>query len=220
MEKCGERLRTCPEHVVPIVRRGAQALDGWMQADQGAGQGVAGGVGIEPAVKLAPLVQQALQPGWVRPSPGCREATVSGMEGQATDGVNGRFAQDDAGEGRGGNGEAAQVFLGTRSQAAPSRAAGAAQFGADGVVILVAEEKDGIGAGIGIEGARGDERLQQFGGQAALADEVIFDAGEVAGDRGGKSQSARGRVGRRLGWQGRWKVARQPVQCRLEVQTL
>ena len=171
-------------------------MSGRIQVDQGSSHRVAGGVGIEPAVNLAPLVEQALQPGWVGPSSGRREATVARMEGKATDGVNGRFAKDDDREGLGGNGEEAQVFLGTKSQAAPSTAAGTAQFGADGVVVLVAQEKDGVGAGISIEGPRGDERLQHFSGQAALADQVVFDAGEVAGEQSTRIQVVLDDVGR------------------------
>ena len=82
------------EHVVPVVGRRAEAFDGRMQSDHGGGHGVAGGVGIEAAVDLASLVQQRREPARVGPGAGGREAAVVGMEGKATDGIDGRFAKD------------------------------------------------------------------------------------------------------------------------------
>ena len=48
---------------------------------------------------------------------------------------------------------------------APRPLRGAAQFSADGAVLLVAQQEDGIGSGIGVEAARLEERLEQHGGQ-------------------------------------------------------
>src|SRR5271157_5502833 len=103
------------------------------------------------------------------------------MEGKATDSINGRFAKDDRRSGVSGNGEAAQVLLRTGRQAVPRLRRGAAKFGANGSVLLVSQEEDGVGPGVGVEGARLDQRRQQHGGQAALSDQVISDAGHLAG---------------------------------------
>ena len=67
----------------------AKALDGGMQGDHGASHGVTGGVRIEAAVNRVTLVQERAQPARVGAGAGGGEAPVSGMEGKATDGVNG-----------------------------------------------------------------------------------------------------------------------------------
>ena len=185
-----DRLCWRSEQVVPIVVGRAKALDGGMQGEHGASHGVTGGIGVEAAADLATLLQQGPQPARVGAGAGGGEALVSGMEGKATEGIDGRFAKDHLPAGRqgrwmglGGNGEAAQVFLGARGQATPSPRGGAAKLGADGEVLWAAQQEDGVGPGIGVEGARVDERRQQHGGQAALSDQVVSDARQLAGRR-------------------------------------
>ncbi len=99
------------------------------------------------------------------------------MEGQATDGIDGRFAKDHhlsverpgggprLGPSLGavlrrvaGDGEAAQVFLGAQRQAVPRPLRGAAKLGADGSIVPVPQQEDGVGLGIGVESAGVDER--------------------------------------------------------------
>src|SRR5271157_2195137 len=109
-----------------------------MQGEHGASHGVTRGIGVEAAVNLATLLQQGSQPARVGAGAGGGEALVSGMEGKATEGIDGRFAKDHRWTGLGpssvaalrdGNGEAAQVFLGARGQATPSPWGGAAGIG-------------------------------------------------------------------------------------------
>ena len=172
------------EHVVPVVMGRAKALDGGMQADHGASHGVTGGVGIETTVNLATLSQQRPQPVRVGAGAGRGEAPVTGMESQATDGIDGRFAKDHplsadrhgGGQRLGGNGEGAQVFSGAGCQAVPRLLRGAAKLGADGEILFAAQQEDGVGSGIGVEGPGVDERRQQHGGQATLSDQVVSDA--------------------------------------------
>jgi len=73
------------------------------------------------------------------------------MENVATEGVDGRFAEDEVGAWSGRKGEEAKIFTGARSHAAPGHGTGAAQFGTDGLARGVAQKEDGVGSGIGIE---------------------------------------------------------------------
>ena len=146
-----------PEHVVPVVVGRAKALDDGMQGDHGASHGVTGGVGIETTVNLATLIQQRPQPVRVGAGAGRGEAAGSGMEGQATDGIDGRFAKDHhmsadrygGGQRLGGNGEAAQVFSGAGCQAVPRLSGRATKLGADGEILFAAQQEDGVGPSIG-----------------------------------------------------------------------
>jgi hypothetical protein len=97
-----------PEHVAPIVVGRAKALDGGMQGEHGASHGVTGAVGVEAAVNLATLLQQGRQPARVGAGAGGGEALVSGMEGKATEGIDGRFAKDHRGTGFGPSSVAAR----------------------------------------------------------------------------------------------------------------
>jgi hypothetical protein len=62
----------------------------------------------------------------------------------------------------------------------PRDSGSATQFGADGQVMVAAQQEDGVGSGIGVEGAGGDERAHQAGGQAPLSDQVITHARQLA----------------------------------------
>ena len=55
--------------------------------------------------------------------------------------------------GTGRNGEEAEVFLGAGGQATPRAGGGSAQFGADRQIFLSQQQENGIGSGVGIEGA-------------------------------------------------------------------
>ena len=134
-------------------------MDGRMEGDHGAGHGLPGGVGVKAAVELAALGQQRAKPAGVGPNTGGGEATVLGMEGEAADGVDGRLTQNDGRQGGGGNGEEAQVLLGTGGHSAPTVVSGPAEFGADRSVILSQQKEDGIGSGIGVEASSLNERV-------------------------------------------------------------
>ena len=92
------------------------------------------------------------------------------MKRMATEGVDGRLAQDDGlGGGDDGDGEEATVFAGTRSQATPRPGGGAAQLGADGAGRGVAQKEDRVGAGIGVVGILGEQTLNEAPGFGELA---------------------------------------------------
>ena len=128
-------------------------MDGRMESDQGIGHGIACGVGIEAAVDLAALGEEGRQPAWVGSGAGGGEATVLGMEGEATEGIDGRLTEDEGGPRGGRNGEEAEVFLRAWSQAPPLLEGGAAQFGPDGPVFFSQQQEDGVGSTVGIKSA-------------------------------------------------------------------
>ena len=74
----------------------------------------------------------------------------------------------------------------------PRRCGGAPQFGADGETVVVAQEEDGVGAGIGVEGAGVDERGHEPGGQMAGGDQVVAHRGQLVGSRRWQSQFGAG----------------------------
>jgi hypothetical protein len=55
-----EELPLRPEHVVPIVVRGTEALDGGVERDHSLCYSVTNGIGIKAAEDLAVLVEQGL----------------------------------------------------------------------------------------------------------------------------------------------------------------
>ena len=142
------------------------------------------------------------------------------MEGLATDGIDGRFAQDHDGKRFVRDGEAAQVSLGAEGQAVPGTGGGPAQFGADRDASLVAQEEDGVGSGVGVERARRQERFQEGGGQAPRAHQVLADTRELVRVRGRKPQRDSGRRRHALRRQHAGKVIRQPSDRRFEVQVV
>lgn len=124
-----------------------------------------------------------------------------GMENVTTDGVDGRFAEDDVGTRSARNREEAQIFTGARSHAAPGHGADAAKFGPDGLAMGVAQQEEGVGFGIGVEVAGAGQGLDQRKGQGALADEITADSVELA--RRGHGQA-----------QGRWRPGLGRSRCR------
>ena len=155
-------------------------MDGRMEGDESLSHGLTDDVAIEAAEDVATLVEEVRQPGGIGSGAGGGDGPVIGMKGVATEGVDGRFAEDDVGARDGRTGEEAKIFTGTRSHAAPRHGAGAAQFGADGLAVGVAEEEDGVGAGVSVEVARGRERVDQGVRQGALVDEIAADGVESA----------------------------------------
>lgn len=116
---------------------------------------VAGGISVEAAIDRATLVQQWPEPKRIGPGPGGGKTPKVGMESKATDGVDSRFTKNDRAGGadgdwpwRGGDSKEAQVFLGTRRQAAPGTCGGATQFSAHGQLFLSKEQENGIAPGI------------------------------------------------------------------------
>ena len=151
-----DRLCSCFEHIVPVVGRGAKALDAGVQCDHGVRHEVAGGIGIKAAIDLSRLIQQGLEPSWVGPGAGGGETTGLGMEGKATEGINGGFTQDDwlAGwERLSRNGKAAQILLRPGGQAVPRARGGAAQLCSHRNVFFSKQQENGVGSGVGIQGA-------------------------------------------------------------------
>ena len=147
---------TCPEHVIPIVLGGAQAFDGGIQGGHGAGHILSGGISIKTAVDLATLVQESSEPPRVGPGAGGRDAAMVGMEGEATDRINGGLTEDDVWKRVGGNGEEAAVFLGAGRHPPPGAVGGSTKFSADGSVLVVwvaQQQENGVGPGVGIESA-------------------------------------------------------------------
>ena len=107
------------EHVVPVVLKWAEALDGGIEVDHGAGHGFARRIGIKSALNGIALVKECREPARIWSGPGCRDATVLWVESKATDGINGRLYQDSGWERSGGDGKIAKVFLRTWSHAMP-----------------------------------------------------------------------------------------------------
>src|SRR5208282_3092813 len=129
-----------------------------MQSNHGCGHIVAGRISVEAAIDRATLVQQWLEPKRIGPGTGGGKTPTMGMESKATDGVDSRFTKNDRAGGTaggwpwlGGDSEEAQVFLGTRRQAAPATCGGAAQFSAHGQVFLSKEQENGIAPGVAVD---------------------------------------------------------------------
>ncbi len=144
-------LGSCLKNVVPVVARGPEALDGRMEGDHGAGHVLAGGIGVKATINEIALGDKGSQPARVGSSAGCRDAAVLGVEGKATDGVDGRLDEDDGWQRASGDGEEAEIFLRTWGQPVPGALGGAAQFGAHGLVFFSKEQENGIGSGVGVE---------------------------------------------------------------------
>jgi len=115
------------------------------------------------------------------------------MQGVAADRIDGRFAQDARLARVLRQGKAAQILAGSRSHPPPRAGGGAAQFGADGLILGVAQEEDGIDAPVGIEAGVVEQRFQQCRGQATFRDQIMADPGEVLrGRRRQDQQRSRG----------------------------
>ena len=116
-----------------------------------------------------------------------RPPRMLGMENVTADGVDGRFAENDAGTRSGRNGEEAEIFPGARSHAAPGHRADAAKLGADGLAVGVAQQEEGVGFGIGVE--FGDELGKE---DVAAGFALVDGAGEEAGGQAGFADTGSG----------------------------
>jgi len=150
-----------------------------MKADHGLSHGLASGVEIEAAPEAAALVKKIRQPGGIGSGTRRGQTAVLGMEYVTTDGVDGRFAENDVRSREGGNGEEAEIFTGARGHAAPGNGTGAAQFGADGLSVGVAQKEDGVGFGVGVEVAGLSQGLHEGARQEALLNEVAHEGVEL-----------------------------------------
>ena len=66
-----------------------------MEGDQGLSHGISSGIGVKAAVDAKMLVDEGGEPSGIWPGASGGDAKMTGMEGRATDGINGRFAEDD-----------------------------------------------------------------------------------------------------------------------------
>ena len=105
------------------------------------------------------------------------------MKQQATDGVDGGFAQDHDPRVRGLDGEVAEIFLRAGRHAAPALRSGAAQFGAYRFVFFSQQEEDRIATLIGIEFSGGNKGIGHRGRDRALMDQVMLNHGKPASVR-------------------------------------
>ena len=90
-----------------------------MKLDHALGHGLTGGIGIKAAIDGQALGDERWQPRRVGSGTGGGEGAIGGMQGVATEGVDGRFAQDYGLRIRCADGEEAMVFAGARRQSAP-----------------------------------------------------------------------------------------------------
>ena len=196
--RAGVASRPSAQDIVPVVERRRLELDGGIKAHHGLSHGLAGGIEIEAAPEAAALLKESRHPSGVGPGAGGGQTAVLWVEHVTTDGIDGRFAEDDVGSREGGNGEEALVLLGTRGHAAPGNRTATAQFGPDGLAGGVAEQEDNIGPGVGIKVAGVGQGLNQRLGQGALLDQVALDGVPLVWRRLGQTQG-RGRQGRERG---------------------
>ena len=105
-----------------------------IKRDHGIGHIVAGGVGVKATVNFTSLGDDGWEPNWIGPGSGGGETMMVGMKNKATDGVNGRLAEDDGLKGMSGDGKEAVIFAGAGSHAAPATGGGSPKLGADGEV--------------------------------------------------------------------------------------
>lgn len=100
----------CLEHVVPVVQSGTEAFDGGMEADHAAGHVFPGGVGVETTVDLIALGNESAKPTGVCSGAGGGDAKLIGEKGEATERIDGRFAQHDGGGLRSKGAKIAVIF--------------------------------------------------------------------------------------------------------------
>lgn len=88
----------------------SQALDGRMHGDHGLGHAITCGIGVEAAVDARALAEQRGKPCRAGSGTICGDAHAAGMYGRATDGINGRFAEDDFPDMQRADSEVAEVL--------------------------------------------------------------------------------------------------------------
>ena len=82
-------LRLRGENGVPVVAGGTEPLDGRKEGGHRVGRMVAGGIAVKATVDWESLFNQGGQPFGVWAGPCGGDAAMIGMEGTATDGVDG-----------------------------------------------------------------------------------------------------------------------------------
>lgn len=162
------------------------------------GPGVSGGIGVKAAIDLSALGDQRGKPEGIGPSASGGDTAVLRVEGKATESIDGGFAKDDLGKRGGGNGEEAKIFSGTGRHPAPGARRGPAQFGADGLVLFSPQQENGMGSGVGVEGAGLNERIDQGRRQGSLMDQIKPHAPQLG--RIGRGQGQRGFGQGGIGW--------------------
>jgi len=106
------------ENIIPVVLGRAETADSRMERDHLLSHGVAGRVGVEAAVEGTALRQQCGKPARIGPSTGCGYTQRRRMQEEATDGVDGGFAEHDHRWILSVDGEVAEIFLRTWLHAA------------------------------------------------------------------------------------------------------
>ena len=96
--------------VVPVVKWWTESRDGRVEHSHGFGHAVAGGIGVEAAVEAVALREQRGEPGGVGSRSGSGDAEAVGMERDATDGVDGRLAEDRLLGKRSADGEVTEIL--------------------------------------------------------------------------------------------------------------
>jgi hypothetical protein len=143
--------------------------------------GVAGVVGVEATEDGVAAGDQNGQPGRVGPHAGGGDADPLRVDLEATDGIDGGFAEHDFAGGAGADPEVSQVFVAAGRHASPDSRSGPPQFRPDGSLGLSGhQDEDGIGVTVRVQLARLQQRLQQRGAQPPTAREVLTDAGQPA----------------------------------------
>ena len=142
-----------------------------MASDHGGGHGFAGGIKVEAAVEGEILGEEIGQPRGMGSCARGGEAAKMRMQGVATEGVDGRFAENGGVEELLRDGKEPEVLAGARRHAPPgghgglpaeARAqTGATKFGPDGLVTAIKQQEHRVGSGVGVEIAGVEEGFQE-----------------------------------------------------------
>ena len=98
---------------------------------------------------------------------------LCGMQLQATDGVDGGFAEDNMFRLGRADPEVAEILASAGGQSSPCSPAGASQLGSNGMIVLPGyHQKDSVATAVGVQLARFDERLEKVRSKMALLDEI------------------------------------------------
>ena len=167
------------EEVVPVFFARAQALDGGVKLEHCLRHGLTGGVSIIAAVSLEAPVDQGAEPSWIGSGSHCGQTSILGMKCAATDGIDRRFAENHGLGLRGADGEEPQIFLRARRHPPPGTMGRSLKFSPDWMIVLIQQQKDGIGSGVGIDLTRGEQRFHQGRRQMSLVVQVALDTPKV-----------------------------------------
>ena len=196
-----ENVSVPPEVEQAIDKRSSMAAVGNLndyvkyQMAQGlaqGGSGVAGVVGVEATEDGVAVGDQNAQPGRIGPHAGRGDADPLRVDLEATDCIDGGFAEHDFPGGPGANPEVSQILVAPGPHSSPGLQSGPPQFRPDGSLGLSGQQhKDRIGVAVCVQLARLEQRLQQRGAQTPTAREVLTDAGQPARIGQGQPQGVR-----------------------------